>query len=378
MNNHPILYMCGMTANIEMNTGIQRVTRSLARGLQESSKILVPIGYDLDTRELYVLNDNDLERLSRFNGPFSNKWENKKTIEHYLSLDTVIIIPELFNRYIGQNKDVIDKLGNIKKYFIFHDAIPAVLKNIYSEQDQNNHIDYINSLSYADGIAAVSKHSMNDFIKIINNDNYNIKDIHLPNKFYFDTKIINEKQNNTKEIEILTVASLDERKNHRLLIGAFAMAQRELNQIGYNLRLNLVGHVSGGNNSLKDFIVNATTNNQIKFYEDASDDVLENLYANADFTIYPSTYEGYGIPVVESLHFNTPCIASNSTSIKEIASDGGCLLFDPYSAKDLADKIIYIVKEKGVRQKLLEEIQHLKWRSWNDYANDILDFIYKK
>jgi glycosyltransferase involved in cell wall biosynthesis len=80
------------------------------------------------------------------------------------------------------------------------------------------------------------------------------------------------------------------------------------------------------------------------------------LYQNCLMTVYPSLYEGWGLPIGESLHFGKLCLASDTSSMPEIA--GGLIdYFSPYNADQLVDKITHysnnkyelIAKEKAIK-----------------------------
>ena len=375
MKTKPILYFCGHTASYTANTGIQRTTRFLAKALQDLGEKLVPIGFNDSNQELYILDDSELKYLSKFNGPYIDKWEKINSIESYLKSGEFILIPELLQAYDGFAKKVYNKMGDIKKYIIFYDAIPIILNSIYDYKWHDSHMSYMNEIMESDGIISISNYSEEGYKKIIKNNNINIKTIPLPNQFIVDDKKIPEKNNKTKNIEILTVSTVEGRKNHKLLIRAFLMARRELEPLGYNLNLNLVGATSPIWKEHSDFVLYAQQTGHIKWHRIVDDETLFKLYEEADFTIYPSLYEGFGLPIVESLHFNTPCISSNSSSMIEIAKNGGCVLFDPNNQEDLKEQIIYLAKNKEIRHELVNEIKKIPRYSWEDYANNILTYI---
>ena len=58
-----------------------------------------------------------------------------------------------------------------------------------------------------------------------------------------------------------------------------------------------------------------------------TDDALWNLYRSAYFSVFPSRYEGYGLPIQESLWTGTPCVCADIPALRELSGDGGCLEF---------------------------------------------------
>ncbi len=89
-------------------------------------------------------------------------------------------------------------------------------------------------------------------------------------------------------------------------------------------------------------------------YEFGSDEYLADLYASATAFIYPSLYEGFGIPPLEAMAAGCPVVASNSSSIPESVGDAG-LLFDPRNSDDLAEKIDSIINNKDLAAQLIEK-----------------------
>ena len=92
---------------------------------------------------------------------------------------------------------------------------------------------------------------------------------------------------------------------------------------------------------------------------------LAAFYAHADFTVYPSRYEGWGLPVAESLANGKMCIASDASSIPEIAGD---LIdyFSPYDAQACLDRIVEYLVPKTLAEKEAQIRQQYKSTSWDD------------
>jgi glycosyltransferase involved in cell wall biosynthesis len=100
-------------------------------------------------------------------------------------------------------------------------------------------------------------------------------------------------------------------------------------------------------------------------------------YRKAIIFIYPSLYEGFGLPVLEAMESGTPVIASNAASIPEVGGDA-CLYFNPHSVEDLIDKIAILLTHDRMRDDLIEKgyAQYRKF-SWEKTAMQTLN-IYKR
>jgi glycosyltransferase involved in cell wall biosynthesis len=82
------------------------------------------------------------------------------------------------------------------------------------------------------------------------------------------------------------------------------------------------------------------------------DETLATLYAHADAFVYPSLYEGFGIPLLEAMHYGCPVLASKIDCFLEVAADA-VLYFNPASADDLADQLARLLDDSQLREKLI-------------------------
>ncbi len=84
------------------------------------------------------------------------------------------------------------------------------------------------------------------------------------------------------------------------------------------------------------------------------DDVLEGLYRRAAAFVYPSLYEGFGIPPLEAMSYDCPVVCSNASSIPEVVGDAA-MLFDPNSTEDFGQALSAVLNDDGLRQELIEK-----------------------
>jgi len=90
---------------------------------------------------------------------------------------------------------------------------------------------------------------------------------------------------------------------------------------------------------------------RVEHYGQASDEQLAKLYRHSIALVYPSLYEGFGIPLVEAMACGTAVVASNGSSLPEVLGGAG-LLFDP-AADDLADVLLSLIDDPGERERLV-------------------------
>ena len=97
---------------------------------------------------------------------------------------------------------------------------------------------------------------------------------------------------------------------------------------------------------------------------------LPRLYAEADFFVYPSLYEGFGLPVLEAMACGTPVITSNVSSLPEVAG-GAALLVDPASTTELSDAMLRLAGDAELRAQLrIKGLRRAAVFSWERTAEE--------
>lgn len=101
------------------------------------------------------------------------------------------------------------------------------------------------------------------------------------------------------------------------------------------------------------------------------------LYKHAEMFIYPSYYEGFGIPILEAFQAKCPVVLSNGSCFPEVVGDAG-LLFDSKSPQDLRNSVRKVLEDKCFRQEMIEKAnERLRFFSWKKTAEQTVD-IYRK
>jgi len=114
---------------------------------------------------------------------------------------------------------------------------------------------------------------------------------------------------------------------------------------------------------------------QIKYFS-GDDKKLNFLYSKAYAFVFPSFYEGFGIPLLESMNMGCPIVCSNTSSFLEVANDAA-LFFDPHNSEDIKDKLEKIFYDKNLRKKLIDNgYSNIKKFSWEKCAQETLN-VYK-
>ncbi len=149
---------------------------------------------------------------------------------------------------------------------------------------------------------------------------------------------------------ILTVGTLEPRKNLKGILSAMAV----LKQAGdYEGRLVVVGMKGWMSEDLGLFIKKLNLESSVKFLGFISDAQLRLLYAGADIFVFPSFYEGFGFPILESMACGTPVVTSNTSSCVEIAASAA-ITVDPSDVKGIALAMTRILIDKDLAADLRE------------------------
>jgi glycosyltransferase involved in cell wall biosynthesis len=110
--------------------------------------------------------------------------------------------------------------------------------------------------------------------------------------------------------------------------------------------------------------------------DNLGDDALLWLYEHCRFTVFPSTYEGWGLPVGESLAHGKVCITSRTSSLPEIA---GPLLdyISPYNTQEMLDAMMRWMDDKQLHKKETQIVREYRPTSWDDTYREVADFVAK-
>jgi glycosyltransferase involved in cell wall biosynthesis len=115
--------------------------------------------------------------------------------------------------------------------------------------------------------------------------------------------------------------------------------------------------------------------NKIKYLNICTNDELKELYQKATFTVFVSFYEGFGLPISESLWYGTPVLCANFGSMNEVAQVGGCYTIDTKNKEEIASALEKLILYPEIVKKLASEINYDKMTTWKDYSNQIFKSI---
>ena len=135
-------------------------------------------------------------------------------------------------------------------------------------------------------------------------------------------------------------------QNELVLVGAKGWKQKNTSSEQVNDAINVLGHVS--------------------------DDELMMLYRFSEALIFPSLYEGFGLPALEAMQFGVPVLASNRGALPEIVGDGG-ILVDPLSIDEISQAMLDLSTDKKLRSKLSQcALRQASKFSWQRAAEETM------
>jgi glycosyltransferase involved in cell wall biosynthesis len=169
---------------------------------------------------------------------------------------------------------------------------------------------------------------------------------------------------------VVFVGTLQPRKNVVRIARSFVRAKREA---GLPHVLALVGKPGWLYDELVAAIRDLHAEDDVVLPGYAADEDLPALYAAADLFLFPTLYEGFGIPVLEAFACGTPTIASDSSGSAETAADAA-LLVDPYSEDEIAEAIVEVLTNEELRDSLRRwGHQRAREFSWEHTAELTID-----
>jgi glycosyltransferase involved in cell wall biosynthesis len=228
----------------------------------------------------------------------------------------------------------------------------------------------------ADKIIAVSYHTKKDLIQILKVPSEKIVVIHeapSPIFYPYDKKEaqvrLKQRYGITKKF-IYHLGNIEPRKNLIVLLEAFTRVCQDL---GDEYQLVVSGQKGWLTRSLSHFLINYPAKDQVLFTGYVPMEDIPLFMNGAELFVFPSLYEGFGLPVLEAMSCGTPVISSNRSSIPEIVGLAGVLV-DPTDIRELADSIIGLLRnpEEKMRLSQLGKEQSARF-SWDEVARKTLD-----
>lgn len=326
-------------------SGLGNYSRDLVRILSE---------YEPDN-EYLLLNKNKSERgkdiLEHSNVKFIPTSKGKFSRQLRMGKDAQKQNADIFHGLSGELPLKWDKQP-IKKIVTIHDLIFVRYPQYYSFFDRKIHFwKFKKAADMADKIIAISEQTKRDIIDYLNVPEAKIEVIyqgcHKAFKEEQSQELIQavKEKFNLPERFILNVGTIEDRKNLLNVVKAIH---------GTNIPLVVVGRKTKYYQEIESFLKKNKMEKQVLFLEGVSMDELAAIYKLADIFVYPSFFEGFGIPIIEALFSKTVVVTSNTSCLPE-AGGKDSVYIDPKNELDIRAKIKFLWENESERKRREEK-----------------------
>lgn len=335
-------------------TGVQRFASELVYRLSElRNDITILVSNKSNIK--YATNDLNIIEVA---GGAGHYWEQVtlpkylKTLNNPLLLNLCNSAPIFYRNKISTHHDIT--------YIKYPESYSWKFRLFYK-----NFTPLFLKTSHA--VITVSDCSRKDISTFYNIDDQKIYVIHNAVSENFKQLVSNQNEADNS-LFALAVSSPNYHKNFARMIEAYVKSEA-------NYKLKIIGSASSVFNSVES--QNILENEKVEFVGRVSDEELIDLYQKAQFFIFPSLYEGFGIPPLEAQQCGCPVISSDAASLPEVLQESA-LYFNPLDVSDITDKINIIYSNKKIKLDLVEKgLKNTTRFSWMKSAENLNILINK-
>jgi glycosyltransferase involved in cell wall biosynthesis len=343
-------------------TGIGRYTYEISKNLPQEN---LNFFYGYHSKHLIGSNNNQ-NKMKRLKSFVSSNWILKRLARRIINISSKIFIPS-YDLYWQPNFIPNINIKAKKIVTTVHD-FSFILHKEYHPKERIEYFEeyFFKNIVKSDFIITGSHFSKDEILDRLDFDKNKIKVIyHGLNHELFKVK----KQNNI-DIElpnkyIFSVGSIEPRKNLIGLLKAYISLPENIKK---EYKLLLAGFKGWENKEIMNII--DTNKNNIKYLGFVSDDELSTIYNNASLFVFPSFYEGFGLPILEAMACGTPVVSSNTSSMPEVGGDVA-IYCDPNDVNDIKDKIKLVLDDTNLQKRMIMEgLERVKEFTWEKSAKE--------
>lgn len=378
-----ILYLLGVTLGQLRRSGVHRVAVETARALATLADLHL-VRYDslegglrhLDAEEIddifgagdWPLGVRVDPRARRVGRPFREGFDRSKP--------TWLLVPEV----VWHEPQGTEKLARIisqcrawgvRTAHIFYDLIP--IHNAVYQGGAAPHAAYVAELVRTDLILAISAHSGAELAAYWAAEGVEktppIVSAPLPDGGFSKATPQAAIDGDARTGPIALIGTVEPRKRQMQVLQAFAAARAKSPEAAKR-KLLVIG-------SLHPYVANdfnafLARNPWVIYRDYVSDTELSTAYATAEFSVFASDDEGYGLPISESLTAGAPCLCANFGAMGEIAAGGGCFTVDVRDDAALEAALLTLCEQPAELARLRREISSRTFKTWGDYADSLI------
>jgi len=334
-------------------TGVGQYVHELANGLIVKDEVDLNIFYGYNWSK--TIRQSPIPKINKYKNIVSNLLPNprifsRKIKQFNFNKGIKKIKPDLYHEtstiaydYKGKTILTVHDLSWIR-FPDFHPADRVSLLNKYFERGLVN----------ANKIITDSEYIKSELVSLFGVNSEKIESIPLAvnNNFHPKTNELTSKTLDQYSLKyksfLLAIGTLEPRKNIELAIDAFMQLPASVRRLN---PLVLIGIKGWHTTNLERVISPLIASGEIRQLGYVSRQDLIDITASAKMLIYPSIYEGFGLPPLEAMACGVPVIGSNVSSIPEVVSNAG-ILIDPHNSVLLKDAILRLLEDKEIYEKL--------------------------
>ncbi len=285
--------------------------------------------------------------------------------------DGLVVAEKLENRTAKEIQMLRTRLSGAS-IAVFHDLIPIKFPEHATRRSAAEFPRYLELLQHYDGVAAVSESSKQDLLDYwATNRVRNPPPVETisPGTGLVSLERVEGSNGAAEKPRLLMVATIEKRKNHMAVLEACERLWAQ----GIDFELTLAGRLSKdtGRDVLKTLRTLEGKNRPVSWVGHVGDNELKQLYQRCRFTLHPSLYEGFGLPVLESLSCGRPCIVTDRGALAQVARDGGCYVVSDPEPNALAGAIRELLLDPALYERLVGECRERKFKRWDDYCKEL-------
>jgi|TARA_B110000977_G_scaffold58567_1_gene79627 glycosyltransferase involved in cell wall biosynthesis len=336
------------------STGLGNYSRDLVRGVLEEEKdndyFLYTTGGEIDLKTKFLKNHSNIKIVTPTGiyKKMKSYWRSVR-LEKQLLKDGVEVFHGLSHEIPKKNK-----LSKIKYVVTIHDLIFLRFPENYNRIDREIYkkkVEY--ACTTADKIIAISEQTKRDLMEFLKVPSHKIEVIyqscaasfhHISDYRY---RHLVQKKYNLPENYILYVGTIEKRKNLATLVEAIGKSNTQLPLVA-------IGKQTDYTKEVMDMIDKYKLGNQVALLQNVTFLDLPSIYQSANLFVYPSLFEGFGIPVLEALYSKTPVIAATGSCLEE-AGGPNSIYVDPKNSDELAQQIDRVIENGELQLEMKEK-----------------------
>lgn len=360
----------GRAATLYRGTGIGTYTYQLINNFNQIDslndyRILIPenSSLDLNLKENFIISSSSTNKEKDF-------WKYIKTPNKINNYDFDIY-------HIPQNGIGLSQFTSCPSTITLHDIIPLKMPETVSDvflKIFNEELPKI--LNTTDGIITVSEFSKEDICNTLNYPKEKVfvthlaaEDIYKPLNKKHSKKYLKDKYGINNDF-ILYVGGFSPRKNILGLIEAFSLIK---DKVKSPLTLVIVGKYGISYEIYKKRTIDLNIETSVIFPGFIEIEDMPVFYSASSMFVYPSFYEGFGLPPLEAMACATPVISSSLTSVPEVSGDAAVLI-NPSNITNIAESIIRIIEDKAFALNLIYKgLKHSAKFNWKKTSYSTLE-----